>query len=434
MNVTTIGIIGMLIMLVLLFAGMNLGFAFLVVGCVGYGILSTPAAAIGLLRTSFYSVASNYNYSVIPLFILMGEFSYYSGLSSGLYNLGNKWLSRLPGGLACATVAACAGFGAICGSLSATTATMGTIAIPEMRKHGYDDTLSCGSIAAGGTLGILIPPSTTFIIYGISAEVSIGALFASGMIPGIVCVLLMIATIVVWCKLKPGIAPKAEKFSWKERFLAFKELIGVIILFGFVFGGMFAGVFTVNEAAGVGATLAGVMMLLRRKMNWANLKGALLGTLKSTAMIYLIMMGANVLSAFIAATKIPSSLAAYVAGLQVSPYVLFAAIVFIYMFLGCIMDGLAVILLTVPIFLPIIKELGFDPVWFGTIIILTSQIGGITPPVGISCYVLSGVAKDIQLSTIFRGIAPFLIPLVLTIVLLTIFPGLSIWLPGVLYG
>jgi C4-dicarboxylate transporter DctM subunit len=434
MDAVTVGIIGLIIMIYFIFTGMNIGMTFLVVGVAGFAILSSPAGAIALLKTTFYTTASNYTFAVIPLFILMGEFCFRSGISSDLYDMGNKWLNRLPGSMACGSIAASAFFGAICGSLAATTATMGTIGVPEMRKAGYDPKIACGSIAAGGTLGILIPPSTTFIIYGIAAEASIGRLFASGIFPGIICAGLMIITVVIWCKLKPGVAPANRSYSWKERFKSLRGLLDVAILFLFVFGGMFGGVFTVNEAAGAGAFLAGILMILRRRMTLMNLKLALLSTAKSFSMVYLCIMGANVMGNFIAVSKIPNTLAAYVAGLDVSKYTVLAIIILIYLFLGCIMDGLAVILLTVPIFLPVMMDLGFDLIWFGTIIILTSQLGGITPPVGISCYALSGVVKDVPLQTIFKGIFPFLIPLLLTIVIITIFPQIAIWLPNVLYG
>ena len=429
----SVGVIGLAVMVVLLFCGMNTAFAFAAISCVGYAVLVTPDAALGLLRTSFFTAAANYSFSVIPLFILMGEFAFRSGLSGQLYDFGNKWLGGLPGGLACATVAASACFGAICGSVAATTATMGTISFPEMRARRYSDKLSAGAIAAGGTLGVLIPPSTTFIIYGSASSTSIGKLFASGILPGILCAILMIATIVAWVKISPSIAPGRDHFTWKQRFASLKNLLGVIVIFGVVFGGMFAGIFTVNEAAGIGAFAAGIFMIIRGQMNVKNLKAVLISTTKSMSMIYLVLMGANVMNAFLAVSGVPSALASFVGGLEVNRYVIFAAVIVLYLFLGCLMDGLAIILLTVPIFLPILESLGFDAVWFGCIVVLVMQIGSITPPVGISCYVLNGVVKDVSLGTIFRGIVPFLIPLMATILLITIFPPLATFLPTVLF-
>lgn len=421
-------------MVILLFCGMNIAFAFTAVSFVGYSILVTPDAALGLLRTSFFTAASTYSFSVIPLFILMGEFAFRSGLSGELYDAGNKWLGGLPGGLACATVAASAFFGAICGSVAATTATMGTIAFPEMRKRNYDDRLSAGSISAGGNLGVLIPPSTTFIIYGSAASVSIGQLFISGIIPGILLAVLMIITIVIWVKLIPSAAPGREHFTWKERFVSLKGLIGIIIVFLVVFGGMFAGVFTTNEAAGIGAFATFILMILRHRMNKANLKAVLISTTKSMSMVYLVLMGANVMNGFLAVSSLPKSLAKYIGSLDVNRYLIFAGVCVLYIFLGCLMDGLAIILLTVPIFLPILLDLGFDPVWFGCIVVLLMCVGAVTPPVGINCYVMHGIVKDLTLKTIFAGIFPFLIPLILTIVLVSAIPQLATFLPGLLYS
>ena len=353
-------------------------------------------------------------------------------MSGGLYNAANKWLSWLPGGLACANVAACAMFGAICGSLAATTATMGTIAVPEMRKHGYDDGLSCGSVAAGGTLGILIPPSTCLIVYGIAADEAIGPLFMAGVIPGIITTVLMIITIVFWVKMKPGTAPGSDHVSWKERLVSLKGLIGIVVLFGITFGGMFGGLFTINEAAGVGAFLGAVLMIINRQMTWKNLKDSLISTLKTTGMVYLLLMGANILVAFLAASKIPAFLSTTVIGWDISGYLLIAGITVFYLILGCFIDGISIILLTVPIFLPILVAYGFSPIWFGIVVTLASQVGAITPPVGFNCYVLAGTVKDVPLSKIFRGSVPFVVPLVIMIVIVTFVPQLALWLPGLM--
>ena len=428
----TIGTGFMALMLLLLFLGVNIGFTFTVIGVAGYAVIVSPTAATGLLRTIFYTTASNYSYSVVPLFILMGEFCYRSGMSSGLYNAANKWLSWLPGGLACANLAACAGFGAICGSLAATTATMGTVAIPEMRRHGYDDGLSCGSVAAGGTLGILIPPSTCLIVYGIAADEPIGPLFMAGVVPGIICTIIMIITVVIWVRLRPGVAPAVEHVSWKDRISSLKGLIGIVVLFGITFGGMFGGIFTINEAAGVGAFLGAVIMLINRQMTWKNLRDSLLSTLKTTGMVYLLLMGANVLVAFLAVCKLPAFLSNLVISWNISGYLLIAGITVLYLILGCFIDGISIILLTVPIFIPIITAYGFSPVWFGIVVTLASQVGAITPPVGFNCYVLAGTVKDIPLSKIFRGSVPFIIPLVVMIAIVTFIPELATWLPSMM--
>lgn len=432
-QLTIISIVCIVLLLVLLFSGMNIGLAMLLVGFIGYAWVRNFDAAITMLCTAPFSNAANYNFSVIPLFTLMGCFAFASGLSQGLFDVGNKWLGWLPGGLACATVAACAGFGAICGSAAATAATMGTVAIPEMRRHGYQDRLSCGCVAAGGTLGILIPPSTCFILYGVSSETSIGALFAAGVIPGIILTLIFIATIAFLVKRNPDIAPKSASFTWRERFASLKGVIGVVILFAFVIGGLFAGWFTANEAAAMGAFMAFIFMFINKKMSWKNLFGALKDTVKTFSMVYVILIGAGVFGNFLAVSQLPSRLSDFVVGLDVSKYVILAFIVLVYAFLGCIMDGLAMVLLTVPIFLPIVLQLGFDPIYFGVVIVLVSQLGLITPPVGLSAYVIAGVAKDVPLPTIFRGIVPFVFGLLLCVVLVTAFPILSTWLPSLLY-
>lgn len=426
----SVGIAGLIIMLLLLFCGMNIALTFTLVSFVGYAVLIAPPAAVGVLRTSFFSAAATYSFSVIPLFILMGEFAFRSGLSAELYNCGNKWLGGLPGGLACATVAASAFFGAICGSVAATTATMGTIAFPEMRKHHYSDRLSAGAISAGGNLGVLIPPSTTFIIYGSASSTSIGKLFISGIFPGLLLAFLMVLTIVVWVKLNPSAAPDREHFTMREKLSSLKGLLGVLIVFGIVFGGMFAGIFTTNEAAGIGAFAAFLLMVVRGRATWKNIKDTLYSTAKSMSMVYLILMGANVMNAFLAVSSVPNTLAKFVGSLDANRYLIFAGICIIYIVLGCIMDGLAIILLTIPVFLPILKNLDFDPIWFGSIVVLLMCIGAVTPPVGINCYVMHGIVKDVSLKTIFSGVFPFMIPLILTIILTVIFPGIATFLPS----
>ncbi len=432
MNPVLVGSIALIVMVILLFLGMNIGLTFSIVGFIAYALIVSPQGASGLLRTQFYIAASNYSFCVIPLFILMGEFCFRSGMSSGLYDAASKWLNWLPGGLACANVVACAVFGAICGSVAATTATMGTVAMPEMRKKGYANTLSTGSVAAGGTLSVLIPPSTMFILYGISAEVSIGKLFSAGILPGIICAVIMCATIVLWVKKNPSAAPEKEHFSWHERLASLKGIIGIVILFVVVLGGMFSGLFTVNEASGIGAVMAAVIMAIRKQMTWKNLKASLFATIRTTGMVYLLLMGSNVMVSFLSVSNIPTALSTFVSTLNISKYVLITAIIILYVFLGCFMDGCSIILLTTPIFLPIALMLGFDAIWFGVIITLVTQIGAITPPVGLSCYVLSGVVKDIPLTTIFRGIVPFIFSLLITIFLLVVFPSMATWFPSMM--
>jgi tripartite ATP-independent transporter DctM subunit len=426
-------VIGIIVMLVLMFIGMNIGLAMGLVGFVGYWSVINFKAAMGVLQTVPATQASSFSLTVIPLFILMGNFAFASGMSNGLYNAANKWLNRLPGGLSCATIAACAGFGAICGSTAATAATMGTVAIPEMRKYGYDDSLSTGAVSVGGTMGIIIPPSTPMIVYGIIAEQSIGRMFAAGIIPGIILAVFLCATVVLQVKLNPKLAPPMESFTWRERFESLKGLAWMIILFAGVFYCMFSGIFTINEAAAGGAFLAMVITFITGRLNRKTFMAVMKDTVKTTAMTFLILIGAVTFGNFMAITGLPMSMARTISEMAVSRYLVFALIVVIYLVLGCLMDALPMIMLTVPIFLPIVTELGFDPIWFGIMVIFVMQLGLITPPVGLNCYVISGIAKDVPLPKIFSGSLPFVVPLLLIIAVCTAFPVLVTWLPDILY-
>ncbi len=440
MDPITVGVIGIIVFLVLIFMGMNIGLALLLVGFCGYALVVNPTAALSQLRTDPATQASTCSFMVVPLFILMGNFAYHAGLSGGLYSCANKWLNRLPGSLACATVAACAGFGAICGSCAATCATMGTISIPEMRKYGYNDRLATCSIAMVGTLGILIPPSTPMIIYCIMAEASIGKLFIAGILPGIMMAVLCMATIIIQVLHNPALAPKGEKYSWKERLISLKGLIGVVILFGIVLGGMFSGVFSVNQSAAIGAFLALIIMIVNMclqhsftwKEFWGKFKDAMWTTIRTFAMTFLIIIGASLFCKFLTITQIPMRLAAYIGGLNVSKYVIIALMTLVYLFLGMIMDELPMIMLTVPIFWPIAKALGFDVVWFGIYIILSMELGAISPPVGLNCFIISGVAKDVPLGTIYKGALPFMLTIFVGIALLAAFPQIALVLPNLM--
>lgn len=436
MDLITLALVGMVVMLVLLFLGMHIGLAMMIVGFFGY-LLATGNlnASIGVLRLIPASTASSSSLCVIPLFILMGNAAFAAGMSEGLFNAGDKWLGKLPGGVGCATIAACAGFGAICGSAPATAATMGVVAIPKMRSLGYNDALATGIVASGGTLGILIPPSTPMIIYGIMSESSIGRLFAGGVIPGILLALLMMATIVIEVKLFPSHAPSTKRtITWKERFRSLKGLFWVVLLFLIVLGGMFTGFFSVNESAAIGALVAIIIMVISKRFTWKVFKDLMLLSLRQSCMVYLVIMGADVLSRFLAITGLPEVLAAFTAGLNVSRYVVILVIILIYAILGCFLDALPMITLTVPIFLPIIMGLGFDVIWFGIICVIVMELGFITPPVGMCSYVISGVVKDIPLKTVFSGAVRFIPAIIICAVILTLFPNIALWLPNLLFG
>ena len=432
MSLMTIALIGVIALLLFLVMGMNIGICMMAVGFFGVASIKGIKPALGLFKSIPFTQATNYSFTVIPLFVLMGQLAYYSGMSSDLYDMCHKWLGGLRGGLAIATVAACACFSAICGSTAATAATMGVVALPEMREHGYDDGLSCGSIAAGGTLGILIPPSTGFIIYGIVAGESIGALFAAGILPGVVLALCYIAAIVIIVHVKKDAAPGKMKFSMKEKLVSLKGGMAFVILFAIAIGGIFAGFFTANEAAAVGATCALLYLILRRKFTMKIFVTCLRETLKTSGMIFLILIGAYVFGNFLTITKLPTVLANFIYSLNVSKYVILAVIIIIYAIMGCLMDSLAMVMLTVPIFLPIMTNLGFNSVWYGVLMIMVMECGLITPPVGMNVYIVAGVAKDVPLQKIFMGVAPMVVGMFVAILINCIFPQIALFLPGVL--
>jgi tripartite ATP-independent transporter DctM subunit len=432
MSALTVSIIGVIVLIVLLVMGMNIGICMMTVGFFGYWYVRDLGAALNLFKGIPFTQASNYSFTVIPLFVLMGQLCFYSGMSSGLYNLAQKWLGGLRGGLAMATIAACAGFSAICGSTAATAATMGVVALPEMRKNGYDDSLSCGSIAAGGTLGILIPPSTGFIIYGIISGESIGALFAAGIIPGIILAVCYILSIVVMVRIKPNLAPGKQRYSIREKLLSLRGGISMIVLFLVVIGGIFAGYFTANEAAGIGAVLALLYLVFAGRFKIKIFISSLRETVKTSGMIFLILIGAYIFGSFLTITQMPKQLAAYITGLDVSRYVVLLVILILYAIMGCLMDSLAMVMLTVPIFLPIMISLGFDSVWYGVIMIMVMEMGLITPPVGMNVYIVAGVAKDVPLQKIFLGVAPMVGGMCVALFIICAFPQLALWLPGLL--
>lgn len=428
----TAGLFGIGLLIVLLFSGMYIGIVMALVGFLGFAYVAGVVPALTSIGTSFYGTASSYSLSIIPLFILMGTFCFYSGLSRDLYYTVYRWLGHLPGGLAMATVGACAGFAAVSGSSVATVATMGTVALPEMRRYKYDSALATGCIAAGSSIGILIPPSVILVIYGILTEQSIGKLFLAGFIPGVLEAVFYLITIYIICRRNPLMGPRGERANFMERLVSLKNTWAVLALFILVIGGIYMGIFTPTEAAGVGAFGAFLFALGKRQLTWKRFTDSLAETGKTTAMVFVILIGAAILGYFLAISRLPFELSSYVAALPVSRYIILGIIMLVYLFLGAIMSSLAMIILTVPIFFPVIVALGFDPIWFGIIIVRVVEIGMITPPVGINVYIIKGVAKDVPIGTIFRGILPFFVADLFHVALLIAVPQLSLFLPGLL--
>ena len=434
MSPEVIGLLGLLALFILLAMRMQIGFAMALVGFVGFIILNNFQAAMGVLGLEPFKITADYTLSVIPLFLLMGEFANESRMGAELYDMLYKWIGFLPGGLAMATVGACAFFAAITGSSLATAAMFGMIAYPEMRKLNYAETLATGCIAAGGTLGILIPPSSVLIIYGILTEQSIARLFIAGMLPGILLALIFMGTIFVITKRRPELGAPGPRFTVKEKVTSLKATWGIILLFILVIGGLYTGWFTPTEAAGVGAFGAFVLALLKRSMGWKTLVASLKGTVRSTAFIFGILIGAMVFQYFMTLNQIPEKLASWIVMIGVGRYVVVSAIILAFMVMGCFMEGLSIMFLAVPIVYPIVIRMGFDPIWFGVIITLTMEMSLITPPVGVNVFVLHGVVKDVPMYTIFRGILPFWIAMIICIVILIIFPQIALFLPNTMMG
>ena len=426
------GLIGLAAVLIFVFAGLNVGVSMAVIGVVGVMLLRTPGAALQSLSAIFYDKLNSYDFSVIPMFILMGQLMFKAGAGEQLYHAAHKWVGHLPGGLAMATVAACAGFAAISGSAIATAATIGAVALPEMLKRHYDVRLAAGTVAAGGTLGILIPPSVTFIIYGILVNESIGALFIAGIAPGLLLALLfclVIFLIEMWRRGESGMI--AERAPWPERLSSLSGIWRTLVLFVLVIGGMFAGVFTPNEAGAVGSAGALVIGLATRTLGWTQIREALAETVQTSAIVIFIIAGAAYLSTFLTVTRIPFTLADTVLGLGWSPTAVLVAIMVMYVIAGMVMEILPVIILTVPIFAPVVQALGYDLIWFGVLIVLLGQMGMISPPVGINVFVVKSMLRDVSLAEIFAGSTPFLLAMAVLIALLVVFPDIALFLTRV---
>jgi len=430
MSPETIGLIGISFLFVFLAMRMYIGMAMMVVGFVGIGFLAGWDPAVNLLGLLPMGESKSYNLSVIPLFILMGQFAFISGISTDIYKTVYSWMGHLRGGLAMATVLACAFFAAVSGSSLATGATMGMVAIPEMLKYRYDPRLATGCVAAGGTLGILIPPSIGFVIYGILTEQSIGKLLMAGLLPGILLSGLFILAIFIQCLVKPHLGPRGPATTWGTKIRSLSGTWGMLLLFSVVIGGIYTGVFTPTEAAGIGAFGALCIALVKRKLTVAGFIRCLSETGKMTAFIFLIIIGAAVFSYFLALTGLPTTLSTYITNLPLPRGMILTAIIFAYVVLGCVMEVYSIMILTLPIVFPIIQALEFDPIWFGVMMVIVLEIGLITPPIGLNVFVLKGVAPEIQVETIFRGIWPFLLAAILAMVLIAAFPQIALFIPA----
>jgi len=432
MEPTTVGLIGLAILVIVLFSRMPVGFVMALLGVLGFSYVVSFDGGLRMLAKDFFGVFGSYSLTVVPLFILMGQITFHAGISSRLFDTAYKYVGHMPGGLAMATVAACAGFAAICGSTNAAAATMATVALPEMDSYGYDKVLSTGTVAAGGSLGILIPPSVIFIVYGIMTEQSIGRLFIAGILPGILLTVLFGLAIYIWVKLRPDIAPRGPKTTFKEKLYSLRGVGDTLILFVLVMGGLFAGFFTPTEAGAVGAGGAIVLGFIRRRLTWKGFIQAAIESTRISCMVLVIVAGATMFGHFLAITRIPFALATWVSELAMPSWAIMAFIIFIYLVGGAFIDALALILLTISIFYPVVTNMGYDPIWFGVIIVLVTQMGVITPPVGVNVYIVSGVAKDVSLMAIFRGAVPFLIALILCSLILIPFPQIALFLPNLM--
>lgn len=433
-----ISLIGFAVLMIFIFARVPLGVAMGVVGVCGFAYVQVEEfgnprgwdAAFNMISQVAFETGLSYSLSVVPLFILMGNFITEAGLSSQLYRASNAFLGHFKGGLALATVVSCGAFSAVCGSSMATAATMSKVAMPSMRKYNYSDGLASGSIAAGGTLGILIPPSVILVIYGIMTETDIGKLFIAGLLPGFIGIVLYMAAVSVTVHLKPKAGPAGVKSTWSERLEAVKHVWAICGLFIVVMGGIYSGIFTPTEAAGIGASGAFFIALLRRSLTFKRLTDTLVSAVRTTAMLFFLVIGAVLFSNFINLAGLPDALRDMVLGMELSPVLVILAIVGIYVLLGCVLESMSMILLTVPVFYPLVQAMGFDLIWFGILVVVVTEISLITPPVGLNVFVLKTVLPDVKLSTIFRGVTPFWIADIVRLVLIATVPAISLALPN----
>ncbi len=428
-----ISLIGFVILLLIAFLGYPLGFSMLLVGFLGFGWLRGWEPALETVSHQILDTFLNNNFAALPLFLLMGAFVHRAALSDDLYDAAYAWLGHRRGGLAMATIAACGGFAAVSGSSAATAATMAKVAVPSMRRFKYADSLAAGTVAAGGTLGFLIPPSVALIVYGVLTEEDIAALFTAGIVPGILTILLYISVIIIVTRIWPKMGPPGERTSWSDRFRTLYKVWAVLALFLLILGGISFGVFTPNEAGGIGAIGALFFAFARKRMTLAIFFEALIDAGKTTAMLLTIIMGALVLNNFVNLAGLPIAIIDLIQSFNLAPTAVMLAILAMYVVLGMVIEGLAMIFLTVPIFVPVVEGLGFDLIWFGIVMVMVVEISLITPPIGLNVFILKSMLPDVPLASIFRGIIPFFIADITRLLLVVFFPALALVLPSLLY-
>ncbi|MBN2437608.1 MAG: TRAP transporter large permease [Deltaproteobacteria bacterium] len=431
MSEVMVGLLGLASLLLFFLTGIELGFAMALVGFIGFSVIVSPQAALNLLAKDIFDVFASYGFTVIPLFILMGQIAFNAGIAKRLYNASYKFIGHIPGGMAMATVVGATAFKAICGSSPATAATFASIAVPEMDRYHYDKKLSTGIVATVGTLGILMPPSVTLVVFGIITGLSIGKLFLAGLIPGLIIASFFIVTIYGWCKINPLLGPKGERSTWRERIASLPEIGFVALIFLMMIVGLMKGFFTPTEAGSVGTGLVLLLSVARRDLDFKGFLKSVAESLRTACMVLMLIAGSTILGHFLAVTKIPMIAADWVVGLPMNKYVIMVIISLIYQTGGSFIDDLAFMILATPIFYPVIMKLGFDPIWFGIIIAITVMIGVVIPPVAMNVFVVKNITK-VPFNVIYKGVYPFLISLVMCAALLFVFPQIATFLPNLL--
>jgi tripartite ATP-independent transporter DctM subunit len=433
MSPSTLGVVGIVVLVAMFFTRMPVAYVMTLIGFLGFSYIVSVQVGMKLLARDIYDVYSSYGLTVIPMFVLMGQLAFNAGIGRKLYDCAYAFIGNIRGGLAMATVAACCAFGTVAGSSPGTAATFAVVGLPEMKRYGYGNRLAAGSVASGGSLGMLMPPSVVMIVYGILTEQSIGKLFIAGVFPALFIALLFIIAISVYTLMAPTEGRPGERVPWGDKIRSLTNLGETLAIFAIVMGGLFTGWFTPGEAGAVGAFGVLVTALVRRSLSWQGFVKSCYETLRTSCMILLLIAGAVVFGHFLAVTRIPFELASWVASLNLPPWGIIIVIIFVYLVGGCFIDAMALIMLTIPIFYPVVSNLGYDPIWFGVIIVLVTQMGVITPPVGINIYVVNGIDKSIPLEDIFIGSMPFLIALIVGTLLLIAFPDIVLYLPNLMY-